>query len=249
MVLQVQNLTKQFEDFVAVDTISFEIDKAEIVGLLGPNGAGKTTTIHMLLGLITPSGGDIHIFGKNLKDYREEILQKINFASPYVSLPYRLTVYENLMVFACLYHVENAKKRIAEVLELFEIADLRDEPIAHLSSGQNTRVGLCKSLLNKPKLLLLDEPTSSLDPEISHQVREALLRIKEQEKTAILYTSHNMAETEKMCDRIIFLNHGKIIAQGSPIEITKAILHEEREEPALEEVFFRVAEQRKYEAL
>ncbi|OGC81635.1 MAG: ABC transporter ATP-binding protein [Candidatus Abawacabacteria bacterium RBG_16_42_10] len=240
MVVEVKNLTKRFADFTAVDNISFSMGKGEIVGFLGPNGAGKTTTIHMLLDLITPSGGEISIFGKDFRKHREEILQQMNFASPYVSLPYRLTVFENLMVFACIYNIEHPKKRIEELLEMFEIADLQDEPAGTLSSGQNTRVGLCKSLLNKPKLLLLDEPTASLDPEISHHVREILLRIREQENTSILYTSHNMAETENICDRIVFLNHGKIIADGTPIEITKAILNEERNEPALEEVFFRV---------
>ncbi len=240
MVVEVKNLTKRFADFTAVDDISFTMDKAEIIGLLGPNGAGKTTIIHMLLDLITPSGGEILIFGKSFQKHREEILQYMNFASPYVALPYRLTVFENLMVFACMYNIENPRKRIEELLEMFEIVDLRDESTGTLSSGQNTRVGLCKALLNKPKLLLLDEPTASLDPEISHQTHEILLRIREQEKTTILYTSHNMVEIEKMCDRIIFLNHGKIIAQGSPIDITKAILQEERKEPALEEVFFRV---------
>lgn len=247
MVVEVKNLTKRFADFTAVDNISFSMNKAEIVGFLGPNGAGKTTTIHMLLDLITPSSGEIFVFGKNLRENREEILQNVNFASPYVSLPYRLTVFENLMVFAHMYNIPTPKKRISELLEMFEIADLRDELTGSLSSGQNTRVGLCKSLLNKPKLLLLDEPTASLDPEISHHAREILLSIREHEKTSILYTSHNMAETEKICDRIVFLNHGKIIAEGTPIEITKAILSEERKEPALEEVFFRVIKNKPYE--
>ncbi len=240
MIVQVKNLTKTFKQFKAVDDLSFEIGEGEIIGLLGPNGAGKTTTLHLLLGLVAPTEGEIFIFGKNLKTHRQEILQEMNFTSPYVSLPYRLRVAENLLVFANLYNVEHPKTRIAELLELFEIKHLKDKPIAYLSAGENTRVGLCKALLNKPKLLLLDEPTVSLDPEIAHQAREILLKIQKEEHTAILYTSHNMAEVEKMCQRIIFLNHGRIIASGTPIEITNAILKEERNEPALEEVFFKI---------
>ena len=246
-IVSVKNLTKRFGDFTAINDLSFEINQAEIVGLLGPNGAGKTTTIHMLLGLITPTGGDIFIFDKNLLKNREEILQDMNFTSPYVSLPYRLTVFENLIVFARLYKVKKPHERITELLKLFEIEDLKDLPTSKLSSGENTRVGLCKALLNKPKLLLLDEPTASLDPKISWQTRELLLKVRQEEHTTILYTSHNMAEIEKMCDRIIFLNHGRLVANGTPIEITKAILQEERKEPALEEVFFRVVKDTNYD--
>lgn len=245
MILQVRNLTKKFAKFLAVDDISFEIDEAEIVGLLGPNGAGKTTIIHMLLGLITPTNGEIFVFNKNLATRREEILQKVNFTSPYVSLPYRLTVFENLMIFAKLYDIQNPQKKIDELLNLFGIIEYKNKPIAYLSSGENTRVGLCKALLNKPKFLLLDEPTASLDPEMAKNAREILLKIQKEDKTTILYTSHNMSEIETISSRIIFLNHGKIIAAGSPIEITKAILHEERKEPALEEVFFKVVKDAK----
>lgn len=243
MILQVRNLTKKFAKFLAVDDISFEIDEAEIVGLLGPNGAGKTTIIHILLGLITPTSGEIFIFGKNLATHRQEILQKVNFTSPYVSLPYRLTVFENLIIFAKLYQVKNPLQRIDELLDLFGIAEYKNKPIAYLSSGENTRVGLCKALLNKPKFLLLDEPTASLDPEMAQNTRGILLKIQKEEKTAILYTSHNMSEIEAISNKIIFLNHGQIIAAGAPIEITRAILHEERKEPALEEVFFKVVKE------
>ncbi len=239
-VLEVKNLRKSFDDFIAVDGVSFHVQEGEILGLLGPNGAGKTTIIHMLLGLITPTSGEILVFGKDLKTHREEILSQVNFASPYVNLPHRLTVYENLMIFAGLYGVENKKQRISDLLELFDISAYKNTPMVKLSSGQNTRVGLCKALLNRPRLLLLDEPTASLDPEISFQTREILLKAQREEKTAILYTSHNMVEVEKMCNRIAFLNHGKLLAVGTPIEITKAILQEERDEPALEEVFFQV---------
>lgn len=245
MILEVKGLAKQFDGFEAVNGISFGIREGEILGMLGPNGAGKTTTIYMLLGLVTPTAGEISVFGKDLAAHRQEILQDMNFTSPYVSLPYRLTVWQNLKVFADLYNVPNPKKRISDMLDLFGIQKLADEAVSHLSAGENTRVGLAKALLNRPKLLLLDEPTASLDPEMAHQAREVILKIQREEGTSVLYTSHNMAEVEKMCKRVIFLNHGKIIADGTPGEITKKILGDERHEPALEEVFFRVVKETK----
>lgn len=241
MLIEVEHLTKRFGDFTAVNDVSFCVQRGEIVGLLGPNGAGKTTTIHMLLGLITPSGGEIRIFGKRLDQARGEILEAVNFTSPYVAFPFRLTVMENLRVFARLYNLAAPARRISELLDQFSIEHLKDRPIARLSSGENTRVGLCKALMNDPKLLLLDEPTAYLDPEIAWLVKQALLGAQRERGTTILYTSHNMAEVEKMCSRIIFLHHGRVVATGSPIEITRAILEEERQEPALEEVFLRVA--------
>ncbi|HTR62674.1 MAG TPA: ABC transporter ATP-binding protein [Candidatus Binataceae bacterium] len=241
MLVQVENLTKVFNDFTAVNGVSFGIERGEIVGLLGPNGAGKTTTIQMILGLITPTGGNIRIFGESMATNRAEILQRMNFTSPYVSFPFRMTVQENLNVFARLYGIRDARERIAAMLERFDVARLRDKPIARLSSGENTRVGLAKAMLNEPELLLLDEPTAYLDPEIAHQVKNQLLAANRERGMTILYTSHNMAEVEQLCSRIVFMNHGRVIAIGSPIEITHAILKEEREEPALEEVFMRVA--------
>ncbi len=241
MLVQVENLTKRFGDFMAVNGVSFGIERGEIVGMLGPNGAGKTTTLHMILGLITPSAGEIRIFGKSMATHREEILQRMNFTSPYVAFPYRMTVLENLTVFARMYGVKDLHCRIDEMLERFDLGQLRDKPIARLSSGENTRVGLAKAMLNDPELLLLDEPTAYLDPEIAYQVKEALLESRRDRGMTILYTSHNMAEVERLCDRIVFLNRGSVIAIGSPIAITQAILKEEREAPALEEVFLRVA--------
>lgn len=240
MLVEVENLSKTFGDFTAVDNVSFGIERGEIVGMLGPNGAGKTTTIHMILGLITPGAGRISIFGKSMADSREEILQQMNFTSPYVAFPFRLTVLENLKVFARMYGVPNPRERIDALLEQFGITKLRDKAISRLSSGENTRVGLCKAFMNDPRLLLLDEPTAYLDPEIAWQVKNILLEAQLERGTTILYTSHNMDEVERMCNRIIFLHHGKVIATGSPIEITQAILEEERAEPALEEVFMRV---------
>jgi ABC-2 type transport system ATP-binding protein len=241
IVLEARNLTKRFGAFTAVDGVSFELREGEIIGLLGPNGAGKTTTIHMLLGLISQTAGEVFVFGKRFDDHREEILQETNFTAPYVSFPYRLTVLENLLIFARLYGIEQPRSRITELLRLFAVDHLERKPMSGLSSGELTRVGLCKALINRPRLLLLDEPTAYLDPEISWQVKDVLGRLQREESTTILYTSHNMAEVERMCDRVIFMNHGRIIASGTPIEITNAILEEERQEPALEEVFMRVA--------
>jgi ABC-2 type transport system ATP-binding protein len=244
MLVEVNHLTKRFGNFSAVEDVSFGIEAGEIIGMLGPNGAGKTTTIHMILGLITPSAGEVRIFGHDIQTHREEILQAINFTSPYVAFPYRLTVLENLLVFARLYNVPRRREKIDALLETFGITDLRDKPVARLSSGENTRVGLAKAMLNDPRLLLLDEPTAYLDPEIAWQVKELMMRVQREQGTTILYTSHNMAEVEQMCSRIVFLNHGRVIAQGSPIEITQAILKEERDEPALEEVFLRIVRER-----
>ncbi len=242
MVLEVRNLTKRYGAMLAVDNVSFSIAAGEIVGLLGPNGAGKTTTIHMLLGLITPSGGEVRVFGRRLDQDRERILEQMNFSSPYVSFPLRLTVMENLIVFARLYNVNHPRRRIHEMLELFGVAELANKPVATLSSGENTRVGLCKAMLNRPRLLLLDEPTAYLDPEIAWQVKQVLLKAQRELGATILFTSHNMLEVERMCSRIVFMHRGRVIAAGSPIEITRAILKEERSEPALEEVFLRVVQ-------
>jgi ABC-2 type transport system ATP-binding protein len=240
MLVEVENLSKAFGDFRAVDDVSFGIERGEIIGMLGPNGAGKTTTIHMILGLITPTSGRISIFGKSMATHRGEILERMNFTSPYVAFPWRLTVLENLKVFARIYNLKKPRERIDQLLEQFGITKLRDKAVARLSSGENTRVGLCKAFMNDPELLLLDEPTAYLDPEVAWQVKNALLEAQREKGTTILYTSHNMAEVERMCKRIVFLHHGKVIAVGSPIEITQALLEEEREEPALEEVFLRV---------
>ncbi|HUA34128.1 MAG TPA: ABC transporter ATP-binding protein [Candidatus Binataceae bacterium] len=241
MLVEINKLTKQFGDFTAVDHVSFGVEQGEIVGLLGPNGAGKTTTIHMILGMVTPSAGDIRIFGMPFAENREEILQLMNFTSPYVAFPYRLTVMENLRVFAKIYGVANSEHKLAELLALFDIERLADKPLARLSSGENTRVGLCKALMNDPRLLLLDEPTAYLDPEISWKVKDVLIKMQRENGMTILYTSHNMSEVERMCDRVVFMHKGQVIASGSPIEVTRAILADEREEPALEEVFLRVA--------
>lgn len=241
MLIEVEHLTKRFKKFVAVNDISFAVEEGEIVGLVGPNGAGKSTTIHMMLGLIVPSSGTIRLFGSRLDDDRETILESLNFTSPYMAFPPRLTVLENLTVFARIYRVVNAQVTIMDLLEQFGIAGLKNKPVSRLSSGESTRVGLCKAFLNRPRLLLLDEPTAYLDPQASVHVREILLEMQKNSGTTILYTSHNMREVQRMCDRILFLQNGRIVASGTPLQVTREILKEERAQPALEEVFVHVA--------
>lgn len=236
--LKVKNLTKKFKSFVAVDNIGFEIKKGEIVGLLGPNGAGKTTTIHMLLGLITPTSGTIEILNKEFSSAREEILSQINFSSAYIQFLGKLTVWENLVFFAKLYNVKDYKEKIPKLLLKFEIPNLKDTLFYKLSSGERTRVILTKTLLNDPKLLLLDEPTASLDPDIADKTRQFLKELHKEKGITMLYTSHNMAEIEEMCDRVIFLNHGKIVEEFdlSNIEVKK---------PYLEEIFLQITREQK----
>lgn len=235
-IVEVKNLKKAFNSFMAVDDVSFEIGKGEILGLLGPNGAGKTTIIHMLLGLTVPTSGHISIFGIDLSRNRREILNEINFSSSYVSMPLSLTVKENLRIFAMLYGIKSSEGKIDELLRAFEIYDLRDKLVRKLSSGQVTRLCLAKALLNDPKLLLLDEPTASLDPDMADKTRTLLKRFRGERGLTILYTSHNMKEMEEMSDRIVFLDKGKVIATGRPDDVVRSF-----EKENLEEVFIKVA--------
>ena len=237
-IVEVEGLTKVFNGTTAVDNISFEMYEGEILGLIGPNGAGKTTTLQMLLGLTTPTAGTIRVFGLDLKKNREEILKKVNFSSSYISLPFSLTVRENLTVFARLYGVKGVKERIDGLLEVFEISDIANLPTRRLSSGQITRVCLCKALLNSPRVLFLDEPTASLDPDIADKTRKLLQRIRKESGLSILYTSHNMQEMEELCDRILFMDNGRIIALGRPEEIEAKF-----QGASLEEVFLKIARQ------
>jgi ABC-2 type transport system ATP-binding protein len=239
-VVRVTDLRKEFGAFTAVDGISFTIGSGEIVGLLGPNGAGKTTTIHMMLGLIAPSAGAIEIFGLDLQRHRTEILSRLNFASPDACMDWRLTVRENLRVFAGLYGLTRPRQRIAELIDLFEMHDMADQQTRELSLGQQTRLGLCRAFLNQPELLLLDEPTSSLDPDIADKTRRLLQRLRSESSMAILYTSHNMAEVEELCDRVLFLHHGRIITAGTPLEVSRQVLRGDVERAALSEVFLRL---------
>jgi len=249
VVLKVEHLSKTFGNFQAVDNLSFSVSEGEFIGIIGPNGAGKTTTIYMLLGLITPSAGDIRIFGRKLVENREHILQRTSFASPYISFPPRLTVEENLTIFARLYGVRDKSSQLSKLLKMFEIENLRDKPVSRLSSGENTRLGLCKAMINNPRLLLLDEPTAFLDPQAALNVKGVLLDLQRSSRTTIIYTSHNLADVEAMCQRLIFLSHGRMIAAGSPIEVTQEILREDRREPALAEAFLRIGKGEPNEAV
>ena len=235
-IVEVKNLTKRFGDFTAVDGIAFDIQPREILGLLGPNGAGKTTTIQMLLGLVTPTAGSIRMFGLDLAAHREEILQQVNFSSTYISMPYSLTVEENLWVVAKLYGMADIPRRIGEVLKKVEMEESRTKVTRRLSSGQMTRLALAKAFLTEPKVLLLDEPTASLDPDIAHKIRALLKEVRRSSGLSILYTSHNMKEMEEMSDRIIFLQKGKIVAQGTAQEITQRFGQRD-----LEDVFLKLA--------
>ncbi|MCP9448746.1 MAG: ABC transporter ATP-binding protein [Nitrospira sp.] len=235
-VLQVTNLRKRFGDFTAVDDVSFSMRPGEILGLLGPNGAGKTTTIHMLLGLITPTAGSIRMFGLDLATHRETILEKVNFSSTYISMPQSLTVEENLWVVARLYGMTDIARRVDQVLKKLEIDELRRKVTRHLSSGQLTRLTLAKAFLTEPKILFLDEPTASLDPDIAQKIRALLKEARRSSGISILYTSHNMREMEEMSDRIIFLQRGKIVAEGTARQIIARFGQAD-----LEEVFLKLA--------
>jgi len=222
-ILTVKDLTKKFGKYTAVNNISFSIKEGEIVGLLGPNGAGKTTTIAMLLGIISPSSGSISVFGLPFAENRETILKEMNYSSAYIKAPWRLTVWEHLYVFALMYEVPHPKERIQEVLRIFNFTKQKDVLNGDLSSGNMARLNLCKAFINQPRLVLLDEPTSSLDPDVADQVRQFIKLSREKYKTTVLITSHNMAEIEELCDRVIFMNHGKIIAEDTPEGLSRKI--------------------------
>ncbi len=227
-VLSVQKLTKTFPGkppVVAVDGISFDLKKGEILGLLGPNGAGKTTTIHMLLGTLTYSSGEILYFGKDFRKHRSEVLQKVAFASTYVNLPWKLTVRQNLEVFGRLYDLskKEIQARSLPLLERFGIVDKLDVTITQLSAGQQTRLILVKAFLVKPQIALLDEPTASLDPDMAKEVCSFLLEQREKEGTTMLFTSHKMDEVAELCDRILFLQSGHIIADDVPENLVKTM--------------------------
>lgn len=220
-VLEVKNLTKKFGKFTAVNNISFSLKQGEILGLLGPNGAGKTTTIQMLLGVMQPSAGDITYFGKIFEKHKQQILKDINYSSTYISLPWQYTISEILGIFARLYEIENKEKRIKKLLEEFEIDHLQKKTFLMLSAGEKTRLLLAKAFLNYPKIILLDEPTASLDIDIAVKIRQFLKRQKQEYDVSMLFTSHNMSEVEEMCDRILILNKGTVIAQDTPSNLTR----------------------------
>ena len=235
-ILEIQNLVKEFGTVKAVNGLSFGVKEGTITGLLGPNGAGKTTTIQMILDLITPTSGVIKIFGLPMQKHREETLGKINFSSPYVALPGNLRVWENLHTFARLYGVKDIKGKIDELADFFNIRKLLPRMTSTLSTGQLTRLNLTKALLNNPRLLLLDEPTASLDPDIADKTRHMLKRIQKERGVTILYTSHNMQEVEEICDEVIFIDQGKLKDRGVPAELVKKYGHQD-----LNDVFLEIA--------
>ena len=237
MFIQIKNLKKKFNNSFAVNGINFEIDKDRTLGLLGPNGCGKTTSIDMILGLIKPTSGEIIIDNKNLDTFkRDEILARINFASPYIELPKKLTVRQNLEVYSRLYGIKNRKERIDEISEDLNISDFFERKTGELSSGQKNRVSLAKSLINKPEILLLDEPTASLDPDIGDFVRSYIQNYRSKNKVTILLASHNMAEVERLCDSIIMMKNGKIIDRGTCKQII-----DKHGRNNLEETFLKLA--------
>ena len=220
MFIEIKNLTKVYDNYLAVDKINFQLNKNRTLGLLGPNGCGKTTTIGMILGLIAPTHGEILIENRNMNTLnRDEVLSRFNFASPYVELPKKLTVKQNLEIYGRLYGIKDLSKRINEISNDLDIKNFFNRKTGELSSGQKNRVSLAKSLINKPEILLLDEPTASLDPDIGDYVRSYVQTYKSKNKVTILLASHNMAEVERLCDSVIMMKKGKIIDQGTSKEI------------------------------
>lgn len=235
-VLVVKDLRKNYGQTAAVDGISFEVQRGEIVGLLGPNGAGKTTTINMLLGVLEPTSGSISIHGLDLARLRSEALEHTNFEAVYAPLPGNLTVWQNLRVFGLLYGVKHLEPRIQALLEQFDLEKFRDTKCGVLSSGEQTRASLAKALLNRPELLLLDEPTASLDPATSRDIRAGIRSYAVEGSSGVLWTSHNMHEVEDVCDRVLFLSHGRILLEGDPKSLPR-----EYGKETLEDLFIAVA--------
>lgn len=219
LLIQAHSIKKKYKEVEALKDFSMELKSNQTIGLLGPNGAGKTTAIHMMMGILSPTSGELKVLGKDPVKYRNQISPLINFTSAYVQLPTNLTVMENLKVFSGIYEVKNYKEKIEELLELFDMVKFKDRPVGWLSAGEKTRVNLCKCFLNDPKLLLLDEPTSSLDPDMAERVRSILKKIQSERNLGMIYTSHNMDEVEEMCDEILFLYKGTIMVRGTAEEL------------------------------
>ncbi|HZZ90028.1 MAG TPA: ABC transporter ATP-binding protein [Caulobacteraceae bacterium] len=235
-ILSAQNLTKTFGGLTAVGGVSFEIQAGEIVGLLGPNGAGKTTTINMILGVLAPTTGRIEIEGVDLRTQRSRALSRTNFAAVYAPLPGNLTVEENLNVFGLLYSVRGLNSRIEELLVEFDLVRYRKTKAGLLSSGEQTRLSLAKAMLNHPRLLLLDEPTASIDPSTARDIRARISAYVDAGHCGVLWTSHNMYEVEAVCDRVLFLSRGKVLLQGDPKTLTR-----EHGAASLDDLFVQVA--------
>ncbi len=236
VVLSVSSLCKRYGETVAVDDISFEVHQHEVVGLLGPNGAGKTTTINMILGILEPDSGEVRIEEFDLAKRRSQALRLTNFVAVYSPLPGNLTVIENLRFFGMIYSVPGLSERIEEVIAQFDLDRFRKVKCGVLSSGEQTRVSLAKAMLNRPNLLLLDEPTASLDPSVARDVREKIREVTLQGAGGVLWTSHNMYEVEQVCDRVLFLSKGRILLEGDPRSLPR-----DHGKETLEELFIAVA--------
>ena len=235
----VEALTKRYGDTLAVDAISFAVPPATTLGLLGGNGAGKTTTIAMLLGILIPTAGNIRILGHDMATDRYAALERMNFSSPYIALPARLSVAENLRVYGHLYNVRKLEARIRELADELDLTDFLDRPAGQLSAGQKTRVALAKALINRPEVLLLDEPTASLDPDTGDLVRSRLEQYRRDTGCTILLASHNMAEVERLCGQVLMLKLGRVVDRGSPEDLLSRYGREN-----LEEVFLDIARER-----
>ena len=237
--IEVDGLTKRYGATLAVDAIHFSVAAGSVVGLLGGNGAGKTTTIAMLLGLLIPTSGRVHVLGRDMARDRFAALARMNFSSPYIALPHRLTVAENLRVYGHLYDVRQTVRRIAELADELDLGELLDRRAGDLSAGQKTRVALAKALINRPEVLLLDEPTASLDPDTGDLVRGWLERYRATSGCTILLASHNMAEVERLCTDVLVMKRGRIVDRGSPAELRARYARDD-----LEEVFLDIARDR-----
>ena len=235
-ILNVKNLSKRYQEIEAVQDISFAVSPGEILGLLGPNGAGKTTTIGMILGILEPSGGSIEILGKSMAEHADELGNNINFSAVYTHVPANLSVMQNLKIFGLLYDVPDLYGKIESLLTEFDLKKFRNTKAGLLSSGELSRLNIAKALINKPKLLLLDEPTASLDPSVAREIRQIIRNYVEETDAAVVWTSHNMGEIEKMCTRVLFLSRGRILLAGDP-----KTLPEENGKSDLEELFIAVA--------
>lgn len=223
VIVSAQKLTKEFKDLKAVDNVSFDLHQGEILGLLGPNGAGKTTIFQMLLGILTPTSGAITYFNKELRTHRSEILERVNFSSTYTNLPWNLKVSDTLAFISRLYRIQDRKTRVAEMIETFRLGPLLKKGVVTLSAGELTRLNLAKAFINSPEVVLLDEPTASLDPEIAHVVREYILKQRENAGISVIFTSHNMTEVETVCDRVIFIQRGKVMADDTPANLARTL--------------------------
>jgi ABC-2 type transport system ATP-binding protein len=234
--LRACGLHKVYGSVTALDGVSFTVNRGEIVGLLGPNGAGKTTTINMVLGVLAATTGSVEIDGVDISKQRARALAKTNFAAVYAALPGNLTVIENLRFFGLLYGIDSLRVRVEELLHQFDLAHLRHTKCGLLSSGEQTRAALAKALINRPQLLLLDEPTASLDPSAAQLIRAKIKKLATEDRCGILWTSHNMNEVEEVCDRVLFLSRGKVLLEGNP-----QTLPQEHGSATLEDLFIRVA--------